>query len=258
MEGIGQEAYPHACDLCFFVFEAEDGTLSAHFYNTSFCCFSQALVKIQTAHCDGDTIGHRCCKVHDCKVPLASNRRHFCPDHQHMKLKCAVTDCEEPCPTGFQTCADRSHRALETAYFTRGKSLHKLRSRLKKVGVAVPVDSVPDGEDEYDDDEVIIESGRDGPVQVDCEGKPEMGNRKLRAYFGSRRTHNEQLIMRSCGVILSRATLFGSEAVSAVNVSVNIYCLPPFLTPVRRILRRPHFLPQNQPPSSSFSTTTAN
>lgn len=28
MEGIGQEAYPHACDLCFFVFVAEDGTLS--------------------------------------------------------------------------------------------------------------------------------------------------------------------------------------------------------------------------------------
>jgi hypothetical protein len=28
-EGIGQEAYPHAFDLCFFVFEAKDGSLSA-------------------------------------------------------------------------------------------------------------------------------------------------------------------------------------------------------------------------------------
>ncbi|KAK7012469.1 hypothetical protein R3P38DRAFT_2790720 [Favolaschia claudopus] len=30
MEGIGQEAYPHACDLCFFVFEDGDGNLSAN------------------------------------------------------------------------------------------------------------------------------------------------------------------------------------------------------------------------------------
>lgn len=124
------------------------------------------------------------------------------------------------CSAGFQTCDDREHRALETAYFTRGKSLYKLRSRLRKTGVAVPADSVPDGEGEYDDDEVIVESGRDGPVEVACDGKPEVGNRKLRAYFGSRRTHNEQLIMRCCGVILSRATLFGSEAVSAVNVRI--------------------------------------
>ncbi|KAJ7670033.1 hypothetical protein DFH06DRAFT_1083660 [Mycena polygramma] len=200
MEGIGQEAYPHACDLCFFVFEAEDGTL----------------MKIQTAHCDGDTIGHRCCKVHDCKVALSSNRQHFCAEHQHMTLKCAVTDCAEASASGFQTCNHPDHRALETAYFTRGKSLYKLRSRLKKAGVAVPSDSVPEEEDDWDD-KVIIESGRDGPVEVDCDGKPEGGNRRLRAYFGSRRTHNEQLIMRCCGVILSRATLFGSEAVSAVN-----------------------------------------
>ncbi|KAI0351937.1 hypothetical protein OH77DRAFT_1461005 [Trametes cingulata] len=39
----------------------------------------------------------------------------------------------------------------------------------------------------------------------------------IRARFGQRRTHNEQLIQRPCGVILSRATLFGSEAVSGVK-----------------------------------------
>ncbi|KAK6971993.1 hypothetical protein R3P38DRAFT_2751037 [Favolaschia claudopus] len=202
MEGIGQEAYPHACDLCFFVFEDSD----------------RNLMKIQTAHCDGDTIGHRCCKAHNCKTPLASNLQHFCPGHQDRKLKCAVIDCDADSAKNHRTCADPAHRALETAYFTRGKSLYKLRSRHKKTGVAVPADSMPDiTGDNDDDDEVIIEHGRDGPVQVGCDGKPEGGNRRLRAYFGSRRTHNEQLIMRSCGVILSRATLFGSEAVSAVN-----------------------------------------
>ncbi|KAJ7085416.1 hypothetical protein B0H15DRAFT_910362 [Mycena belliarum] len=202
MEGIGQEHWAHACDLCFIVFEDDDGNL----------------MKIQSAHCDGDTIGHRCCKAHDCKTPLASNRRHFCPDHEHLTLKCAVIECSEDVETGHRTCSDPEHRALEKAYFGRGKALYQLRSRMKKVGVAVPSDSVPPGiSDEDFDDEVIIESGRDGPVVVDCDGKPETGNRRLRAYFGARRTHNEQLIMRACGVILSRATFYGSEAVSAVN-----------------------------------------
>lgn len=100
--------------------------------------------------------------------------------------------------------------------------MFQLRSRLKKAGVSVPDDSVPVGHAEEDDHEVVFEIGAKGPVELDpdeCDGKPEAGNRRLRAIFGGRRTHNEQLIMRTCGVILSRATLFGSEAVSAVNVS---------------------------------------
>lgn len=172
------------------------------------------------ANCDGDTIGHRCCKQHDCQTPLASHRQHFCPDHQHLALKCAVIDCEEDRLTGFRTCSDPEHRALETAYFSRGKAIFKLRSRLRKAGVAVSSDSVATGDADNDDDEVIIESGRNGPVQLDYDGKSDTGNRKLRAYFGARRTHNEQLIMRPCGVILSLATFFGSEAISAVNVHV--------------------------------------
>ncbi|KAJ7663445.1 hypothetical protein B0H17DRAFT_1144090 [Mycena rosella] len=44
MEGIGQEHWAHACDLCFVIFEDADGNI----------------MKLQSAHCDGDTIGHRC------------------------------------------------------------------------------------------------------------------------------------------------------------------------------------------------------
>ena len=59
----------------------------------------------------------------------------------------------------------------------------------------------------------------DDEALAECDGKAEAGNRKLRTFFGRRRTHNEQLIMRPCGVIIARATFFGSEAISAVNVS---------------------------------------
>ncbi|KAJ7106902.1 hypothetical protein C8R44DRAFT_637688, partial [Mycena epipterygia] len=210
MEGIGQEHWAHARDLCFIVFEDDDGNL----------------MKIQNAHCDGDTIGHRLCKT-----PLASHRRHFCPDHEHLTLKCAVIECKTDVAVRHRTCSDPDHRALEKAYFSRGKALFQLRSRLKKAGVAVQDDSVPPGVSaEEFDDEVIIESGRDGPTVVDCDGKPEVGNRTHRAYFGARRTHNEQLIMRACGVILSRATFFGSE-VSAVNDFAKATFPPPESTP---------------------------
>ena len=82
---------------------------------------------------------------------------------------------------------------------------------LKKAGVLVPTDTLDVPPE--DDDEVFVE------MDLACAGKPEEGNRKLHAYFGRQQTHNEQLIMHLCGVILSRATFFGSKAVSAVNVS---------------------------------------
>ncbi|KAJ7708088.1 hypothetical protein B0H17DRAFT_857169, partial [Mycena rosella] len=88
------------------------------------------IVKLQSAHCDGDTIGHRCCKAHDCKTPLPSHRRHFCPDHAHLTLKCAVVECPADVAAAHRTCSDPAHRALETAYFSRGKALFQLRSRL--------------------------------------------------------------------------------------------------------------------------------
>jgi hypothetical protein len=37
MEGIGQEQYAHACDLCFVVFEDENGNLSALDLLVQFC-----------------------------------------------------------------------------------------------------------------------------------------------------------------------------------------------------------------------------
>lgn len=124
---------------------------------------------------------------------------------------------------GFRTCTNEQHRALETAYFKRGKALFQLRDKAKQAGLSLPSDTTAEFDMQVDDDEeVIVES--QGPrsdinATEECGGKSEDGNRKLRAYFGCRRTHNEQIIMRPCGVITSRASLYGSEAVSAVHVS---------------------------------------
>lgn len=151
--------------------------------------------------------------MHDCKIPLTNNRAHFCPTHQHLVLQCAVVGCEVKRVAGFRTCSDTDHRALELAYFQRGKALFQLREKAKRAGLAVPSDLVEMDLAMGDDEEIIVESEK-----LDCGDKPGEGNRKLRAYFGCRRTHNEQIIMRPCGMITSRAPLHGSEAVSAVHV----------------------------------------
>jgi hypothetical protein len=55
---------------------------------------------------------------------------------------------------------------------------------------------------------------------VPCDSKAPTGNRKIKALFGRRRTHNEQTLVRPCGVIVARATFFGAEAVSNVLVCI--------------------------------------
>ena len=51
----------------------------------------------------------------------------------------------------------------------------------------------------------------DGPVE---QTRP----KKIRAQFGRKRTHNEQIMVAPCGMIIARATFFGAEAVSTVVV----------------------------------------
>jgi hypothetical protein len=45
----------------------------------------------------------------------------------------------------------------------------------------------------------------------------------FKGQFGRRRTHNEQLIIAPCGIILARETFYHSEAFSAVAVSFSTF-----------------------------------
>lgn len=167
--------------------------------------------------CDGDTIGCPTCNVHNCTIPLENQQKRFCPTHAHLSLVCAVTGCDNHIADGKRTCEDPDHQALESAYFDKGKALFQLKERLRKARASNIGDSILEANDLVDnagDDAVEIEMDFHG-----CDGKADDGNHKLRAQFGRRRTHNEQLIMRPCGVILSRATFYGAEAISSVHVS---------------------------------------
>lgn len=191
---------------------------------------------------DGVTIGHPCCGVHNCSTPLDSVKHHYCPDHYGENEICAVTDCREPAEDGHRTCLVAEHRNAELSYFEVGKSMFQLKHRLQMAqvktlnqaltsqssmaadhsegsGLGALVlegneldDSTDYGEDE-DEDEGDL-----------CAGKQVHGNLKRRVRFGRRRTHNEELGVMSCGVIVGRATMFGSEAPNGVRVCLIYHC----------------------------------
>ncbi|KAH9965569.1 hypothetical protein BGW80DRAFT_1254963 [Lactifluus volemus] len=63
--------------------------------------------------------------------------------------------------------------------------------------------------------------GTDNGIYNDSDAIPddesEMGNYTVKARFGRKRTHNEELCVASCGVILGRAAFFGSEGPNGVR-----------------------------------------
>lgn len=158
---------------------------------------------------DGISIGCPCCGKHDCKNPLPSQRARFCEQHVAMDKICVVVNCDNEAHPGHRTCSDPDHRELEREGNEHHTALFQLRRRLEQ------------SEHSLLDLEVEEDST--------CTGKPEEGNTRIRAQFGRRRTHNEQLVVLACGIIVARATFFGSEAVNGVRVMLNSSLLMTFV-----------------------------
>jgi hypothetical protein len=98
------------------------------------------------------------------------------------------------------TCDLPNHAALETRHKQRGTAFFQLRGKLQRAHVAHPVDAdaaLPTAEEV---EELELE---DGNADAVCPSKPETGNYKIRALFGRRRTHNEQIMVRPCGIIVA-------------------------------------------------------
>lgn len=99
---------------------------------------------------------------------------------------------------------------MEDQQKEHGQAFFQLQRRLKRFNIGQVTNSFSDRvEIEEDDDD----EPEDSP-------KSDEGNRKPKARFGRRRTHNEQLIVCCCGVIAARATMFGAEAISGVKVNL--------------------------------------
>ncbi|KAI0077530.1 hypothetical protein K474DRAFT_1684282 [Panus rudis PR-1116 ss-1] len=202
MVGPGQEEWSHICNRCCEIKTGAD----AQTY------IMRAVVT------DGITIGRPCCSVHDCKGRLPTQRSRYCEQHASLVNQCSVEGCERAVDHGFKTCNEPSHRKIEARGEETRSALFQLQRRLERHRVAHLNDSmaaINNSVTGFNADTVeVTEVDEDG----ECNDKSEEGNRKLRARLGRRWTHNEQLCVATCGVILGRATFYGSEAVNGVRL----------------------------------------
>ncbi|KZV82042.1 hypothetical protein EXIGLDRAFT_627600, partial [Exidia glandulosa HHB12029] len=176
MSGTGQPLWAHACDDC-----------------TS--TPTPAPDRFTGCVIDGITVGHPCCSFTNedqgpCREPLRQSKDRYCPSHLHLMQKCAFRDCSKPRQQGFQTCTSKEHRATEEALPKPGASIFQLKDRLHLTSEAAAARKADK------------KSGQHG------------ANKKGKAVFRRTWTHNEQLAVRPCGIVISRATMYQAEAVS--------------------------------------------
>lgn len=139
---------------------------------------------------DGITMGHPCCNERDCKEPLRKVYDEYCPLHENLGVFCCVNDCKLPREVGFRTCTNTAHR---------GEELRRQAGSRKTRGVGRP----------YSKGLVLDRAAQ---------------NKRPKGVFSRRWTHNEQLMVRPCGVIIGRATFYSSESLSGVKVIAFAVC----------------------------------
>ena len=173
---------------------------------------------------DGVTIGHPCCAIHDCKEPLPNSKARYCLSHKDEANKCRVSDCHSRASDGFETCSNSECRKAEQFRKASGKAMFQLKNRVSAQQRLVAEHLKMVAEADLDDTDMVIEILESGEMRTeDCEGKADTGNMRKKIIYGRRHTHNEEFCVACCGVILGRATMYGSEAPNGVRVSYH-YC----------------------------------
>ena len=107
-----------------------------------------------------------------------------------------------------------------------GQSRFQLKEWQERSHIAHPNDSVGEQVTSIleiidDDEEQVFKATIEGPIPVTSESNStaQSSHPRIRAQFGRHRTHNEQLFVAPCGMIIARETFYHSEAHYSVIVS---------------------------------------
>ncbi|KAJ3500050.1 hypothetical protein NLJ89_g9962 [Agrocybe chaxingu] len=191
----GQPEWAHYCEKCIRFFGKRDGRPEF------MVC---AIVS------DGITIGHPCCNVAHCMEPLPNKRSRFCVGHKYLNNKCSVEACSFPIAPDLLTCNNPEHISIFQDYEIRKSANFQQKGQLS-----------------LEEEGSLAKSSAET-----CPQKSAAGNRPLRARFGCRQTHNEQLMVHPCGIIVAWATFFGSETV------------PQTVAMLKQVFREPGSMPE--------------
>ncbi|PBK83279.1 hypothetical protein ARMGADRAFT_945016, partial [Armillaria gallica] len=151
---------------------------------------------------DGTTMGHTCCSVDAsevgiCRIDLLTPKDRFCPQHSDRKDKCFVKECQLPPEKKDKRRTHKGMRELVSRYLRRPRDTHEDGDRVNVV-----------------------------------ESRPTIIGRLNRKW-----THNEQLFVRPCGVIVSRCTFYHAEGLESCNDFLKVTfptsqypsCLPSYI-----------------------------
>ncbi|KAK0433594.1 hypothetical protein EV421DRAFT_1718445, partial [Armillaria borealis] len=228
MVGMGQEFWAHRCKICMQLFQGSDGKIYAADAGTM----------------DGVTMGFPCCSVEGiCHIDLKTPKERFCPSHSDRKDKCFVAGCDLPPDKENKSlaCSTPAHheRELEVRRRTH-KGMRELLSRYLRR---------PWGEQ---DESSAVSTTESQPTAISDDPMPQTEGIELNVgtlfkahnilgkvlgQLNRKWTHNEQLFVRPCGVIVSRCTFYHAESLTAsadflkVTFPTSRYpnCLPSFI-----------------------------
>jgi hypothetical protein len=99
MAGTSQEMWGHACNRCMYVYCGDDGNWCKISTETPAYLLTTSSDYVSAGVTDGVMVGHACCSIHDCTIPLHSQQHQFCPTHSSHKLLCCVENCSNPVGT---------------------------------------------------------------------------------------------------------------------------------------------------------------
>lgn len=171
--------------------------------------------------CDGVSVQCAVCSIHEkgkvCVTPLSSPQDRFCPEHWYKHHDCFVVACSQKSRAGRLAC--EAHEKVEARMAeSRGRAYRELKRRYAKAGfVANP--GLEEG-GQGDDDHCV---GSNQRAAAEAEEETEHEARAVERKCRKRKyTCCEQLVVRPCGIIPGRTTLFGAEGVKSVSVGANI------------------------------------
>ncbi|KAF8799392.1 hypothetical protein BYT27DRAFT_7227884 [Phlegmacium glaucopus] len=160
--------------------------------------------KVWVCIIDGVTVGCPCCAVHNCKD---SAQNHIC----------SIVGCSASTAADSRMCSHPDHQKAERLH--RDWQAHfQLKERLQRARVAHPSDavaqdvSVADLIDADDDEEDLEISGHDKEGDSAAQNPP----KRIHVQLGHKRTHNEQIIVAPCGIIIAQETFYGAEGIGSV------------------------------------------
>jgi hypothetical protein len=144
---------------------------------------------------------------------------------------CAIVRCSKVAVAGHRTCVTSTHRNVEKCYQLHGQSHFQLQDHLTRAKISHPndafardIDNIAELADEpnVDEDFHLDEQGGAYPA-ITADNTHAVPRKKIKARFGRQRTHNKQLIVAPCGLIIACQTFFGAEGVASVVICAQSY-----------------------------------